>query len=221
MSALALAGSLIEAAEPHADGAFVSRVFAAVSDQVHTYEATRRITAATRSGTSGWLQVWTAFDPERGFRFEILAEGGHGYIRKHVLRAALTRERDLHVRRRLVRGALTVDNYELGAPEWRPDGLRRLPLVPRRRDELLMRGEVVVTPDGDIVEVAGRLLQNPSMWTRRVEVRRRFERLEGVRVLRELSSTAHVLVVGEASFSMCYAYQAINGAPVVDGSRCS
>lgn len=83
-----------------------------------------------------------------------------------------------------------------------------------------MRGEVVVTSDGDIVEVAGRLTENPSLWTRRVEVRRRFDHVDGVRVLRELSSTAKVLVVGDSSFSMCYVYRSINGVAVRDEGSC-
>jgi hypothetical protein len=65
-----------------------------------------------------------------------------------------------------------------------------------------------------MVRVEGRLSENPSWWTRRVDVVRRYERIGGVRVPVEMTSTADVRIAGMSTFAMRYDYTAINGRRV-------
>jgi hypothetical protein len=171
---------------------------------------------------SGWLEAATEFDADGGLRYEILGEGGSAYIRNKVLRKVLDREARARQGSEASRAAITLDNYEFGEPQPEADGLVRVVIVPRRREELLVRGAILLTSvSGDLVRIEGRPAKNPSFWTRRVEVVRRYGRVNGIRVPLELSSTAHVLIAGDSSFAMCYDYEIVNGTPVEPRTSCS
>ena len=104
----------------------------------------------------------------------------------------------------------------IGVPYLERGGLDdRLKSVARRREELLVDGTILVTSaEADLVRIEGRLAKNPSIWTKRVDIVRRYERVNGVRVPVEMSSTADVLIVGHSSFTMRYDYESVNGVPV-------
>jgi hypothetical protein len=87
--------------------------------------------------------------------------------------------------------------------------------VPLRADTLLVNGTVTIEAGtGDLLSVEGRLAKNPSFWTNRVEVSRRYGRIAAVRVPLQVESTASVKIVGTSEFSMVYEYASINGSPV-------
>ena len=65
-----------------------------------------------------------------------------------------------------------------------------------------------------MLQIDGRLSKNPSWWTRRVDIVRRYARIQGVRVPVEMPSRADVRIVGDSSFEMTYEYTSINGRPV-------
>jgi hypothetical protein len=64
------------------------------------------------------------------------------------------------------------------------------------------------------VRVEGRLAKNPSFWTKRVDVVRRYERLSGVRVPTRLDSVAQIRFAGTSTFSMTFEYEMVNGLAV-------
>jgi hypothetical protein len=181
-----------------------------------SFSGVRHLTASnTRYKVTGWLDAQTELDPIKGFHFTVIGEGGSGLIRTRVLKKALEREAMARQERELGRAALTRANYAFG--ESMPDemGLLRINIQPRRREELLVDGTILVTsPEADLVRIEGRLAKNPSFWTKRVDIVRRYERVNGVRVPVEMSSTADVLVVGHSSFTMRYDYATVNGVPV-------
>jgi hypothetical protein len=170
---------------------------------------------------SGWLEALTEVDPEGEFRYHVTAEGGSTYIRNKVLRKVLATEQAVHERRDQRLAALTLDNYAFGDAVVDHDGFHQIRIVPRRRAEMLVNGVMVLDGNADLVRVEGRLSKNPSFWTRRVDVVRRYRRTNGVRVAVEMSSTAHVLVVGESTFTMCIDYETINGQPADIRTSCS
>jgi hypothetical protein len=49
-----------------------------------------------------------------------------------------------------------------------------------------------------------------SFWTRRVEVVRHYQRINGVHVPVAIESIANVLVAGRSTFKMIYEYETIN-----------
>ena len=191
--------------------------FLARSDPPPTeYRALRRMDARNAHfGASAWMDAWTEADPLNGFRWNVAAEGGSGYIRSRVFRAALAAEQKMWASGDPERAALTTNNYVFEDRGTATDGLAWLAVMPRRNDVLLVRGSVFVNrDDGDMMRVEGRLSKTPSFWTRRVDVVRRYERLGGVRVPVAIDSVAHVLVAGRSTFHMIYEYETINGQVV-------
>jgi hypothetical protein len=162
----------------------------------------------------GWLTAWTELDPKSGFRYEIVEEGGSEYIRRRVLRKLLEGERDAVASGQPGKAALTMDNYRFGVVE--DDGtVMRLSVMPKRSDGLLVNGTITAAShNGDLLSIEGRLAKNPSWWTSRVDVTRRYDRINGIRVPVEVVSTAHIKIAGAAEMRMTYEYQTINGQVV-------
>jgi hypothetical protein len=79
----------------------------------------------------------------------------------------------------------------------------------------LVHGAVFVTDiDADLVRVEGRLARNPSFWTRRVDIVRRYGRVAGVRVPLDVESIAQVRIAGRSVMTMTYQYEMVNGQVV-------
>jgi hypothetical protein len=177
----------------------------------------RHLEATTRGGSMrGWIDACAVVDGN-DMRYSVIAEGGSGAVRKRALIAALDGEVKARRSGEAGRASLHPENYEFAAADDSGADLVRVALTPRRSDTMLVKGSMYLAPrDGDLVRVEGALAKAPSFWTRRVRVDRRYARVAGVRVPVSMTSTAHVLVVGESTFSMAYSYLAINGEPVED-----
>jgi hypothetical protein len=180
------------------------------------YRALRHLEASNAHfGANGWMDVWTEFDEARGLRYDVVAEGGNSYIRKHVLFAALEGEQKLWSAREPQRASLTTDNYSFDEAQPAPEGLHSVGIRPLRKDMLLVEGAIFIEPDdGELRRIEGRLSKAPSFWTRRVEIVRRYDKVAGVRVPVSIESVAHVLIAGRSTFRMTYQYETINGQHV-------
>jgi hypothetical protein len=178
------------------------------------YRALRRLDARNQHfGASAWMDVWTEED-ESGFRYQVAAQGGSGYIRKRVFLAALESEQRMWQQGEPQRAEINVANYTF-QDRGDADGFAQLGVTPRRKDILLFEGSILVrSDDSDLVRLEGRLSKNPSFWTRRVEIVRRYGRVGGVRVPLEIESVAQVLIAGHSTFRMTYEYETINGERV-------
>ncbi len=198
------------------ESAVLDRFLARTDPPPTEYRALRRMDAQSgHFGATAWMDAWTEASPSGGFRYEIAAEGGSGYIRRRVFRAALAAEQKMWASGDPERAALTTDNYVFEDRGVSTGDLTRLAVTPRRKDVLLITGSVFVNRhDGDMVRVEGRLSKTPSFWTRRVDVVRRYERIGGVRVPVAIDSVARVLVAGRSTFHMIYEYETINGQRV-------
>lgn len=161
------------------------------------------------------MDVWTEFDETHGLRYEIVGEGGNGYIRKHVLLAALEGEQKMWSAREPQRASLTPENYSFDEAQPAPEGLHSVGIKPRRKDVLLVEGSIFLEPDdGELRRIEGKLSKPPSFWTRRVDIVRRYDIIGGVRVPTSIESVAHVLIAGRSTFLMTYQYETINGQHV-------
>ncbi len=191
----------------------VSRFLARREPPVASAIALRHLEATTRGGSMrGWIDACTMLDGNT-LRYWIVGEGGSGAVRKRALVAALEGEKKAR-RDTGARAALDPANYEF-TPEIAEEGLLRVGLKPRRKDAMLIEGNMFLSPDGaDLVRIEGRLVKAPSFWTRQVRVVRRYARTAGVRVPVSMESTAKVLIVGTSTFAMTYRYLSINGEPV-------
>jgi hypothetical protein len=180
------------------------------------YRALRRLEATNQKfNQHAWMVAWTEYDRARGFRYQIVGEGGSSYIRTHVLRAALDGEQKIWANQEPQKASLTPDNYTFDNDVPDTGGLAAVGVKPKRKDVLLVEGAIFVQPsDGDLARIEGKLSKAPSFWTRRVDVVRRYERLGGVRVPVSIESVAHVLIAGRSTFKMTYEYETINGQRV-------
>jgi hypothetical protein len=196
----------------------VQRFLARAEEPPVEYRALRRLEADNpKFKQSAWMVAWTEYDHVNGFRYQIVDEGGSGYIRSKVLRAALDGEQKIWANHEPQKASFNHDNYLFDAGAAAPDGLASVGVTPKRKDVLLVEGAVFVQPgDGELARIEGKLSKTPSFWTRRVDVVRKYERKAGVRVPMSIESTAHVLIAGRSTFKMTYEYQTINGQTVGD-----
>jgi len=99
----------------------------------------------------------------------------------------------------------------------------KVALKPLRNDRMLVAGTILLMrADGDLVRIDGRLAKSPSFWTSRVDVRRTYARVGGVRVPVALESIAHVRIAGRSTFRMTYQYLAVNGQDLLpQDTRCA
>jgi hypothetical protein len=180
------------------------------------YRALRRLEAKSdKLGGSAWLEAWTEADTARGFHYEIVAEGGSGFVRGKVLKPWLENEKKMWANGDPERAALTHENYTFVDRGLTPEGLAWIDVKSRRKDLLLVDGSIFVSPeDGDLVRIQGRLSKTPSFWTRRVEIVRQYQRINGVRVPSIIESVAQVLIAGRSTFKMTYEYETINNERV-------
>src|SRR5262245_17925608 len=179
---------------------FGARFLNASSEPLTQFRAVRHLEATNqRFKKHGWMDVHTDLSPEVGFSFAMLSQGGSDYILHRVLLPILEGERDIVSRGDVRRAALKPVNYELTGEEPVGSGLVRLTVKPRRHEVLLVDGALFVTDtDADLVRVEGRLARNPSFWTRRVDVVRRYGRVAGVRVPLSVQSIAQVRIAGRS-----------------------
>ncbi len=191
----------------------MQRFLSRPDERVTHYRALRRIEAHNkRFNKHGWIEAWTELTADGRFTFEIVREGGSDYIVRKVLRPLLENEEKLFATGDVSRSALTLDNYELEGTEAASHGLVKLLVKPKREEVSLIDGAVFVTKqEADLVRLEGRLAKNPSFWTKRVDVVRRYNRLGGVRVPVRLDSVAQVRFAGTSTLSMTYEYEMVNG----------
>jgi hypothetical protein len=202
----------VSSAAPPVAQRFLSRA----DEPLKRYRALRRLEANNpRFKLHGWIEAWTELTPDGQFSYEIVREGGSDYIRNKVLRPLLENEERLFATANASRAAVTGANYLLRGTEAAEPGLVKLLVKPKRREVSLIDGAVFVTEDeADLVRVEGRLAKNPSFWTKRVDVVRRYSRVGGVRVPMRLDSVAQVRLAGASTLSMTYEYEMVNGVAV-------
>ena len=205
-------------AQPSAQQTVLQRFLARAEEPPVEYRALRRLEAQNpKFKQSAWMQAWTEYDHVKGFQYQIVDEGGSGYIRNKVLRAALDGERKIWADHEPQKSSFNHDNYMFDDGASAPDGLATVGVRPKRKDVLLVEGALFVQPnDGELSRIEGKLSKTPSFWTRRVDVVRRYERKAGVRVPVAIESVAQVLIAGRSTFKMTYEYQTINGQHVGD-----
>ena len=193
--------------------------FLALDDPTPTqYRALRHLEAQSdKLGGSAWIDAWTAVDPVAGFQYQIIGEGGSGFVRGKVLRPWLDGEKKMWAAGDPERASLSLENYTFADRGLSADGLAWLDVKSRRKDVLLVDGSIFVNAiDGDLVRIEGRLSKTPSFWTRRVEVVRCYQRINGVHMPVSIESVAAVLIAGRSTFKMTYQYQTINDQHVGD-----
>lgn len=214
MTLLCTSGAILAGSSSGAD---LERVVAkANSTGQSPYRAFRRLEAGNPdSGRHGWLEVWTEVTPGRGLSYEVVAEGGHDYIRNKVLRDVLNSEQKLIAAGHPLRASLITTNYTFGAGGSDDAGLLRVLLTPLRKSPGIVEGSMLIDPvDARLVQIQGRLIKNPSFWLRNVDVVWKYARIGHETMPVEVSSTGRVRMFGRSTFRMEYDYVSIAGRAV-------
>jgi hypothetical protein len=74
----------------------IDRVIARQDPPARQYRALRHLEAQSdKLGGSAWINAWTEVDPVAGFRYQIIGEGGSGFVRGKVLRPWLDGEKKM------------------------------------------------------------------------------------------------------------------------------
>ncbi len=202
------------AAPASADEGVVRRFLAHVEPPITSYRGYRRIDVYNaRFKAQGWMEVATTLEPESGFTWRIVAEGGSAYIRAKVIRKALEIEAAAVRAGEPERSAVTAANYVLTPQEETGDGAAAIRLEARRRDRLLVDGLMRIDAAGDLLEVRGRLARNPSWWTTWVEVVRRYVRVANIRVPVDTELVSSVRLAGRSHLRVLYHFVELNGRP--------
>jgi hypothetical protein len=187
------------------------RQFLAQDDATPPYTAERWLEAETGSRT-GWILAITTYSPQKGFTYDVTAEGGSGFIRSRVLRAVLDGERDVIAKGQSSRSSIALDNYQFKPGDINADGLATVELTPLRREHVLVAGTMTLRArDGDLVCLQGRLARSPSFWMKTVDIVRHYERIGGTIMPVSLESKAQLRPFGTAALRMTYRYLEVNG----------
>lgn len=194
----------------------LERFLSRPDEPVRQYRARRTLEGHNaRFNMSAAIEAITELTPDGRFTYTIVEETGSDYILGKVLRPILETEAKVLASGDPSRSALTTDNYDIAGGELAEPGIVKLFAKPRRKDVSLIDGAVFITSDdADLVRIEGRMAKNPSFWTSRVNIVRRYDRIGGVRVPVRLDTTAQIKIAGRSSMSMIYDYEMINGTPV-------
>ena len=181
---------------------------------LRSYVAVRRMHSTNeRHRKDAWLVARTELRADGTFTFQILEEGGSEFIRNRVLREALEKEAEVHKDGSARRGGITAENYEFSTPT-PGEGIVRIGLVPRRKQDMLLKGTMVTSAEGELLRVEGELVKRPSFWTKSVHLVRHYGRVGGAHVPVRLDMRAQVRLVGTSTLTVSYEYEQINGQPV-------
>jgi hypothetical protein len=209
---------LLAAPEPDQRVVRALQRFLARPQVAHAYSASRSL-EASGLGHRGWMSVQTEFTPAAGLVYEVIDEGGSGYIRSHVLRSLLDEEQRLIARAATASVAITTANYQLTPEGIDEDRLAVVRMEPLRKERSLIDGRMLLTLDGDLVRLEGRLARSPSFWISRVTVVRSYERIDGVLMPVALDTTARLRFFGSSALRMTYCYSHIDDRAVQDADR--
>lgn len=184
---------------------------------LRSYTAIRRMESVNdRHRKEAWLVVRTQLREDGTYTWQVLDEGGSDLILNRVLRPALEREAQAHRSGRSTRGGLTPDNYTFSAPS-PVEGGWQVGIEPRKHEDMLVRGTMLISGEGELLRVEGDLVKRPSFWTKAVHLVRHYGRVAGAHVPLRLDMVAQMRLVGTSRLAMTYQYLEVNGQVVADG----
>jgi hypothetical protein len=112
--------------------------------------------------------------------FTVLRSLGSEFIRARVIDRMMATEIELARDGSRTRVAFSADNYEFGSVREEGNAFV-IETLPRRQDELLVKGRVWITKDGfHLKRIEGEPARNPSVWTSRIRFVAEFEPVHGV-----------------------------------------
>ncbi|OHA93577.1 MAG: hypothetical protein A3H52_00705 [Candidatus Zambryskibacteria bacterium RIFCSPLOWO2_02_FULL_39_26] len=175
------------------------------------YVALRHL-EASNAVFAGSLEVLTT-QLNKTFTYVIISEKGNSYIRNSILREFLQGEKKLIERGQDLDNSFSLGNYTVGQLETVESGWK-LPVKPRRNNNLYKECSLFINYSGDILRSNGRV-KSPSFWLYNVVIDTTFNQINDVRMPISFKSTAQVLFFGRSKFQMDYTYTSVNFEEVI------
>ena len=143
------------------------------------------------------------------FTFEVLRWDGDEHT-KDVIEKILTAEKVAWEDGRIIKSGFVTQNY-IFSPEDLGNAWK-LSVVPKREDDFLIRGELLVGANGELLSAEGVLVKNPSWWTPNVKVKRVYQQISGMTMPARQMVTVRLRIFGvERTMTVTFKYLSING----------
>jgi hypothetical protein len=182
------------------------------------YQAKRKFSATNQRFKEGaTLEVRTTFRRPDTFEFQVLRAEGSKLIRERVFDKILEAENETQVRRAKQQIDIVPANYSfsyIGREDCDGRQCYRLGIAPKRKEKYLIEGQIWIdAQDFGIVRIKGSPAKRPSVWTRHVEVDRRYKRIDGMWLNDSLGSISDIFIAGRSSLTIQYSYESIQTDP--------
>jgi len=176
------------------------------------YRAQRKFHAENlRFKEDATLEVMTTFRRPDTLESQVLRAEGSKLIRERVFDKILAAENETRSARQQV--DIVPANYGfsyLGTEHCDERKCYRLEITPKRREKYLLQGEIWVdAEDGGIVRVQGSPAKRPSFWTRKIQIDRRYQRIDGMWLNATLQSISDILIAGRSTLNIQYSYERV------------
>jgi hypothetical protein len=176
--------------------------------QLCAYSVIRRYTLCNkRLYPNARMDVRLTYKAGEGKQFEVIStERLQGLTRRVLVNLLKAEERSSKTGGEDHR--VDPSNYQfafLGMDEYQGRRCYRLRLLPRRKTEYLIQGEVWIdAEDYTVVQIRGQLAKSPSFWTSKPEVDQRFEKVGQFWMPSYNRTVASVKLVGEVDLTIEY-----------------
>jgi outer membrane lipoprotein-sorting protein len=156
------------------------------------------------------MTVKTAYRKETGKSYTILSQSGSEFIRNHVLKTVLDREKTINLPGIREASWLTSANYEM---QLKPSGVQRLDgrnclalaITPRRKASNMIEGTLWVDArDGSIVRIEGSATQSPSIFTGPAQVKRSYANVKGFAMATQARAVSDSFLLGQTVVTIDY-----------------
>jgi len=154
---------------------------------------------------------------------QVLRAEGSKLIRERVFNKILEAENEIQSKSARGQVDIVPANYSfiyLGTAACADRKCYRLGITPRRQEKYLIQGEIWVdAEDWGIVRVQGSPSKRPSFWTRKIQIDRRFKRIDGMWLNASLESISDILIAGRSTLNIEYSYEAVQTDGTMDRAQ--
>jgi len=188
------------------------------------YRAQRKFRAENlRFKEDATLEVMTTFRRPDTLESQVLRAEGSKLIRERVFNKILEAENEIQSKSARGQVDIVPANYSfiyLGTAACADRKCYRLGITPRRQEKYLIQGEIWVdAEDWGIVRVQGSPSKRPSFWTRKIQIDRRFKRIDGMWLNASLESISDILIAGRSTLNIEYSYEAVQTDGTMDRAQ--
>ena len=213
---LAVLGIAAAQAEQPDESAVIRKVDAAVKariDGIAGYTVTEHYAVFRNHDEThpvAEMTVKTEYRKETGKNYTILSQSGSEFIRNHVLKAVLDREKTINLPGIREASWITSANYEMklkqsGVVQMDGRACYALAISPRRKGTNMIDGTLWVDArDGEIVRLEGSATQSPSIFTGPAQVMRQYVSVNGYAMATQARAVSDSFLLGQTVVTIDY-----------------